>query len=321
MSNARGKGNRGGWTWAAKKMKITGILFFSLFACNALHAQIKEVEEMWRNQVDTSRTDPRRLFHLEVNDFDNILKWIDRQPSFGMYKDNYIITGVPLNRAINKYTADIKFQLSVRQRLTKTVLPYNTFLMLTYTQKSFWDVYAKSSPFRDNNYNPGISLIKHVIYKKQLRGTAIVAFEHESNGRDSLDSRGWNYFVLSGVYFFNACFSAQAKIWAGWLDKGDDDLEGSGNPDLYRYRGYGLVALNYRSLNDKFWASAVINPRTKFGRFNTQVELNFRRSPKSNQYFFIQWYNGYGESLLEYNQYTSMLRVGICIKPPLRNLY
>ncbi|MDR0612698.1 MAG: hypothetical protein LBG45_04335 [Dysgonamonadaceae bacterium] len=57
---------------------------------------------------------------------------LDRQPSFGMYRDNYVITGIPTNEKITKHTADIKFRISIRQRLTKTVLPVNTFLMLTF---------------------------------------------------------------------------------------------------------------------------------------------------------------------------------------------
>jgi phospholipase A1 len=295
-------------------------VFFILPAFN-LHAQIMEIEEMWRNQLDTSKTNMIRPSYFKINDFDKILEFIDRQPSFGMYRDNYFISGIPFNEEITKYTADAKFQISIRQRWMKTILPGNAFLMLTYTQKSFWNVYTKSSPFKDSNYNPGLILVKPMIYRNHLYGIASFAFEHESNGKDSFDSRGWNYFALSHVYFFNANFSIQTKIWAGWLDRGDDDLEGGGNTDLYKYRGYGLLAYNYRSSNDKFGASVIINPRNKFGRFNTQIELNFKVSEKANQYFFIQWYNGYGESLLDYNKYTSMLRMGICIKPPMRNFY
>ena len=305
------------------KKEFLTVIFSCLLVCgfiSNLFAQSKEVEEMWQNQLDTAKVRLSHPMYLEINDFNKIIALLDRQPNFGMYKDNYFITGVPLNEKTNKYTADIKFQISIRHRLTKTVLPYNTFLMLTYTQKSFWDIYAKSAPFTDNNYNPGLALVKPVIYKNQLRGTATFALEHESNGRDSIESRGWNYLVLSGVYFFNAYFSIQPKIWYGILDKGDK-LEGGGNRDLYKYRGYGLIAFNYRSLNDKFWVSAIINPRNKFGNINTQIELNIKLNPKSNQYFFIQWYDGYGESLLDYNKYSSMIRAGICLKPPLRNFY
>jgi phospholipase A1 len=257
--------------------------------------------------------DFERAVEQEVDE-DALLKEIDRQPSFGLYKENYFITGIPLDRKISKHSADAKFQISIRQRLSKTVLPYNTLLMLTYTQKSFWDIYAKSSPFADNNYNPGLALTKPLIYKNRLRGVAIVAVEHESNGQgDSLLSRSWNYLTVTGGYFLNPYISLQAKVWAGWSD--------GENKDLHKYRGYGLIAVNYCDLKDRFLASATINPRNKFGRFNTQLELSLKLSRKSNQYLFLQWYQGYGESFLEYNKYSSMLRFGICIRPPLRNLY
>jgi phospholipase A1 len=297
------------------------LLVIILFGCtDNLSAQYKEVEEMWQHQLDTVKVGFTKPMYLQISE-EEILKLFDRQPSFGMYKDNYIVTGIPANERTNKNTADVKFQISVCQRLTKTILPFNTFLLLTYTQKSFWDVYKKSSPFGDSNYNPGLGLIKPVILNNQLRGMASIAFEHESNGKDSLESRSWNYFVLSGVYFFNAVFSAHAKIWAGFLSKGKPELGEGGNPDLYKYRGYGLVTFNYRSLNDKFWVSAVLNPRNNFRGLNTQLELNFKLGAKSNQYLFVQWYDGYCESLLEYKRYKSMLRVGFCIKSPIRNFY
>jgi phospholipase A1 len=278
-----------------------------------LFAQSKEIEEMWRNLIDSTKIDFRNPVYLSISE-EEILQLLDHQLSFGMHRDNYFIAGIPTNKNVSKATADAKFQISVRQRLTKTILPFNSFLMLTYTQKSFWDIFMESAPFADNNYNPGLTLAKPIVTGNKLRGMASFAFEHESNGKDSIDSRDCNYFVLSGIYFFNASLSVQGKLWAGFL--------GNENKDLWsKYRGYGLVALNYRSLNDKFWMSAVINPYRKLGDFNTQLELNFKLNHRANQYLFVQWYQGYGESLTEYRQYTSMVRVGICIKPPLRNLY
>ena len=76
---------------------------------------------------------------------------------------------------------------------------------------------------------------------------------------------------------------------------------------------------NYSSFSDKFGASMVVNPCKK--AINTQLELTFRPSKRANQYLFLQWNQGYGESLLEYNRYTSMVWVGICMRLPIRNLY
>ena len=95
------------------------------------------------------------------------------------------------------------------------------------------------------------------------------------------------------------------KLWAGWVDK-------EGNPDLLKYKGYGFMAFNYQSADERLWCSAVINPRRKFINMNTTLEINFKPSPKANEY---------AENLLEYDRYVSMVRVGICIKPVLRNYY
>jgi len=292
---------------------IFSLLLLLISSDYKLFAQGKEVEELWKNQLDTGKIAYAKSMYLEVDEKE-VLNLINRQPSFAMYKDNYFITGIPTNQKISKYTADAKFQLSIRQRLTKSVLPFNSLLMLTYTQKSFWNIYQKSSPFADNNYNPGLAPAKPVILHNKLEGIGILAFEHESNGiGDSLESRSWNYFVLTGTYFYNLYFTFQAKIWAGWAD--------SENADLFNYRGYGLIAINYRSLSDRIWITAIINPRKSFEGINTQLELSLKLTPKANQYLFLQWYNGYGESLLEYNQFSSMVRIGICVKPPLRNMF
>jgi phospholipase A1 len=296
-----------------KKNYIISLFLVSIYSVSNLHAQDKEVEELWKNQIDTGRVVFTKSMYLEINE-QQVLDLLDRQPSFGMYKDNYFTTGIPTNKKIDQYSADAKFQISIRQRLTKTVLPFNSLLMLTYTQKSFWDIYQDSYPFADNNYNPGLALIKPIVVDNKLGGLAILAFEHESNGlADSLKSRSWNYFVFTGTYFYNMYFTFQAKVWAGWVS---DD-----NPDLLDYRGYGLLAANYRSKNDRFGISAIINPRKKLTRANTKLELNYKLAPKFNQYLFLQWYNGYAEGLLEYNRYSSMVRLGICIKPPMRNFY
>jgi phospholipase A1 len=298
---------------------FTFSLFISLliFPIGNLFAQSNEIVEFFRNQMDTTKLDFRKPKYLLIDET-NLLDFYKRQPSFGMYKDNYFITGVPINEKITKHTADVKFQISVRQYLFKNLLPSNSTLLLTYTQKSFWNLYEESAPFQDNNYNPGLVLIKPIIIKNRLYGAINIALEHESNGEDGLKSRGWNYLMLSGIYFYNPCFSVQAKVWNGILSKADEEHGEVGNPDLFKYRGYGMFVLNYRSLNDKFGASLVINPCAK--NVNSQLEVSYKPN-KRNQYIFLQWYQGYCENMLEYNLYFSMLRVGICIKPPIRDFF
>ena len=192
-----------------------GKIIFIVLSVFAVHtsvvAQTDDAKKRWEAQIDTNRVNPLKPEYLQLEK-DIVLEQFNKQPNFGMYKDNYFITGIPTNKAITNQTADAKFQISIRQRLFNSIMPFNTQLMLIYTQKSFWDIYDESSPFADNNYNPGLLLIKPIIDKNRLKGMATLSFEHESNGRDSLDSRSWNYFTLSGVYFYNAYFSVQAKV-------------------------------------------------------------------------------------------------------------
>lgn len=243
-----------------------------------------------------------------------ILKYADKLPSFAVYRDTYFITGVPLNREITNNSADVAFQISIRQRLTKSVLPFKTFAYLTYTQKSFWDVYAESSPFRDTNYNPGLGLGKYLIYNNKLMGAVFVQLKHESNGRDGYDSRSWNYISISTKFYFNPRFNLSGEFWIPYVDGGN-------NKDLLDYRGIGYLSINYLSDKHKWWLSADINPIKGWGNANTTLTAAFRISERSNQYLFARFYQGYGESLLDYNKYTANIRVGICIKPDFYNVF
>ncbi len=65
----------------------------------------------------------------------------------------------------------------------------------------------------------------------------------------------------------------------------------------------------------------LVKRKTNFFRgffdYNLTAEFSWRLSKTANQFLFVQYYNGYGEGLLDYNKYHSMLRVGIVIKPTL----
>jgi phospholipase A1 len=43
--------------------------------------------------------------------------------------------------------------------------------------------------------------------------------------------------------------------------------------------------------------------------------MGYRLFKNDNQFLFLQYYNGYGENLLDYNQFHSRLRIGLLIKP------
>ena len=64
---------------------------------------------------------------------DSLVKEFDSQPFFGIYKDNYFVLGTALNHKPSEFNSDVKFQISFRQRLTKSVLPFHSHLFMSPT--------------------------------------------------------------------------------------------------------------------------------------------------------------------------------------------
>lgn len=242
---------------------------------------------------------------------DSIRRDFRNQPYFGLYKDNYFIFGPPIGPKANKSNTNIKFQISIAQRLTNATLPWGTYLYLFYSQKCFWNVLENSMPMTDLNFNPGIGLTKPLFVKNRYVGKLSLILEHESNGRDSIWSRSWNKVSLAANIIIDPNLSVAGKIWIPIID-------GMNNKDILNYCGLYQVSVQAMTDNRKFTGSLTLVKRAgNFFNYNTILELAYRFSRKSNQYFFLQYYNGYGEGLLDYKVWKSQLRVGIVIKPQL----
>lgn len=246
---------------------------------------------------------------------DSIINQYDSLPAFGIYKDNYFIIGTQLFEKPTKYNSDAKFQVSIRHRLTNSVLPFRTYLYLTYTQKAYWSIFQESFPFRDVNMNPTIGLGRALIRHNRFLGTLLFQFEHESNGKDGEDSRSWNKISLGTSLMMNDRWTLHAKAWIPIID-------GENNKDLVHYAGWGFMALNYSSLNKRYKASLLV---TKRGGANLNANITANISiglfRNTNQYLFIEYYNGYGESLLDYDRYHHRLRIGFVLKSTFLNNY
>lgn len=235
----------------------------------------------------------------------------DQHYYFGLYKDNYFIFGPPIGYKPDKTNTNIKFQISIAQKLTKSTLPWGTYLYLYYTQKVFWNVLENSMPMTDLNFNPGIGLAKPIFIKDRFIGKVTLTLEHESNGRDSIWSRSWNKVTLGGSVMIDPNLTIYGKFWIPIID-------GENNRDILKYCGIYQVGWSYRSPNRKFSCSLSLVKRLgNVFNFNTTFEVAYRWSRKSNQYLFAQYYNGYGEGLLDYKKFHSQLRIGIVIKPTL----
>lgn len=240
---------------------------------------------------------------------DSIRREFDDGPYFTLYKDNYFMAGTALGQRPSAINSDVKFQVSIAQRVTKSTLPFDSYFFIFYNQKVFWNVFQESMPVHDLNFNPGLGLSKLLIVKDRVIGKASLLIEHESNGRDSIFSRSWNKISFCGSIFLSPQFMVHAKYWIPIID-------GMNNKDILRYSGIYQTGIQVTSRDKKLGLAITLVKRKGWNfNFNTIVELNYRLFKKDNQYLFLQYYNGYGEGLLDYNKYHSRLRAGIVIKP------
>jgi phospholipase A1/A2 len=207
-------------------------------------------------------------------------------------------------------------------------------IWVAYTQLSFWQVYnsAFSAPFRDTNYEPEMLINFRTQYKIPidfLDGTKLqfinVGVNHQSNGRSKPLSRSWNRIVANfGLERNN--FNLQLKTWYRLPEnEADDD-----NPDLIRYMGYGeLWATLY--WKDMRFATMLRNNLRQENLGAIQLEWSItpsslgkllpdliipawadkHLSDKFSLYF--QYFNGYGEGLMDYNKSINRFSAGVMI--------
>ena len=125
----------------------------------------------------------------------------------------------------------------------------------------------------------------------------------------------WNKLSLAANIIIDPTLTVHGKVWIPIIDGGQ-------NKDILDYCGIYQIGTSFTSLNRRFGLSVLLTKRRGWNlNYNTTVELSYRIFPRDNQFLFMQYYNGYGEGLLAFKEFHSMLRVGICIKPRLFTEY
>lgn len=240
---------------------------------------------------------------------DSVIEDFDSRPAFGIYKDTYFVGGTALNTKPTEFNSDVKFQISFRHRLTKSILPFHSHLFLQYSQKAIWNVFEESLPFHDLNFNPGIGVQNMVLHNGRLVGNATIMLEHESNGRDGEASRSWNKVTFGYAAVIDPRLEVYAKTWIPIID-------GQQNKDILKYSGIFQVGSQFISPDRRWVADVTFVKRQGWNlNFNTILNVGFRFSKRDNQYFMLHFYDGYGENMLDYNKYHCRLRIGILIRP------
>jgi len=212
-----------------------------------------------------------------------------------------------------------RFQLSFKYRLFDHDLgwgreqPWLTGFYLAYTQNSIWNLSETSMPFVDTSYRPSFFWQWRRTDDKTWIDGLRLGFEHESNGKEGIDSRSINTLFLRPEWRFQfangKAFEFAPKIY-GYLDKAD-------NPDIQEYRGYVDWRVRYGDRERILGAMARIGTSGKGSLTLDWFERTrvLGAGPVSG-YFYVQYFAGYGESLLDYNvRGQAQLRIGFAIVP------
>lgn len=211
---------------------------------------------------------------------------------------------------------EVKFQLSLKFQIASGVLGRNSLLFFAYTNQSYWQAYNSkfSSPFRETNHEPEMFLLlpqKWSLFGLQSRIIAL-GLNHQSNGRSGIQSRSWNRLYANFIFERrNIVFSFRPWYRIPEESKNDtSDLTGDDNPQIEDYLGHGEFRTIYKRGHNTYSLMLRNNLRTP-NRGAIELGWSFPLGERLKGY--VQYFNGYGESLIDYDAQVNRLGVGIAL--------
>lgn len=227
------------------------------------------------------------------------------------YKMNYFF---PISHNFSSVSStqkasEAKFQISIKKRLFENLFGLNEAYYLAYSQISWWQIYQSSTPFRESSYEPeffmNISLEENQFYLKNLK----LGFLHQSNGKgENNGSRSWNRVYFSSV-FEKDNFVFIPRVYFRIPESAQED----DNPDINAYMGN--FDLNVAYLQKYFFINIMLRNNLRFNANNKgaiQFDLGLDLL-KNGIFWYVQYFNGYGESLIDYNRSVNKLSAGFLI--------
>ena len=264
-----------------------------------------------KNEIQNAQESP--ILERAKEEQEHQLKWFSITP----HKVNYLL---PITNNVSSdfspygefgglfSDTEIKFQLSFKTRLWSDLWK-NSSLWIGYTQQSYWQLYSDdkaSAPFRETNHEP--ELIWQIPLQFKAFGfnarVASLAFNHQSNGQPDPLSRSWNR-ITGEIAFDRNNYVLSAKTWTRIDGSKNDD-----NPAISDFSGRIELGLAYKSGNHTL-AIGLKNSLNSENR--SGVEVNWLFPLVSHLRGFLQLYSGYGENLINMEDYSSRIGIGVAL--------
>jgi len=215
-----------------------------------------------------------------------------------------------------------EFQLSFKYKLFNLKADWNPFthLYFGYTQTSFWSVFTKDPSFYDTSYKPSAFFYyPDLVHNKFSQLDLQLGGEHESNGRGGSLERSFDTAYLQPTVTFDLPgslqLSLQPRTWFYFLVNDN-------NRDIADFRGYadlrGALTWTSAKSGEKIQAACRVRAGDKGTHLGLLYDLRFNLADipvlrKFSPAIQVQYFAGYGQNLLQYNQVAHALRAGICL--------
>ncbi|MEA9355719.1 phospholipase A [Bacteriovorax sp. PP10] len=237
----------------------------------------------------------------DVQEASKAIFGIDPRNKFSLYQPSYFVFG----------KENLKMQFSGKYRVAKN---YN--LYLAYTQTMFWNIYDQSAPFDDITYSPE-AFYRLVEGDDKFIRSIDIGMQHRSNGEDGDKSRSMNLLFLKT----NFATKIKRNNILGEFKLQNIYSKATANKDIVDHMGFWELKLiithvlvhNTQRLDVeyRFFAGKSVIDIGKGGR---ELGLVYRLgSDNFNPAFYLQYYSGYAETLLHYNQKISQARLGLLL--------
>lgn len=200
------------------------------------------------------------------------------------------------------------FQLSIKYPVATGVIGSMSRLEVAYTNRSFWQMYHSkiSRPFRETNHEP------ELILSWQPENKTIdyfsLALNHQSNGRSGDLSRSWNRVIAETGFVFSKGL-LNTKLWWRIPESSKVGPLGDDNPDMTDYMGYG--ELRYVFVHKGNTVSVMLRNNAKFSDNKGAIEIGYNFPLHKKIKGYIQYFNGYGDSLIDYDRNQQRIAIGI----------
>lgn len=212
---------------------------------------------------------------------------------------------------------EMQFQLSLKAPIAEGLFTEQDALFFGFTARAFWQAYNKdiSAPFRETNYEPELYWATPVPWQILGGDASFIALglSHQSNGRSQPFSRSWNRLYAAIAWERWRYLFAFKAWWRIPEDEKDDPLDARGddNPDIEDYLGNFEFTVVYRKFDHEVAVMLRNNLEREDNRGAIQVDWTFPMHRRFRGY--VQFFNGYGESLIDYDEHIERIGVGILL--------